>query len=135
MSSAYLRLFIFLLAILIQACPTSSPACHTMNSAYKLNKQVTIYILDVLLSLFGISCCSMCSSVSSCPAYGFHRRQVRWSGIPISLRIFLFLVIHTAKGFIVVNKAEVDVFLELACFFYEPMDVGNFISIPFLNPA
>ena len=39
-----------------------------------------------------------------------------------------FVVIHTVKGFGVVNKAEVDVFLELSCFFYDPMDVGNLIS-------
>ena len=39
-----------------------------------------------------------------------------------------FVVIHTVKGFSVVNEAEVDVFLELSCFFYDPMDVGNLIS-------
>ena len=39
-----------------------------------------------------------------------------------------FVVIHTVKGFDVVNKAEVDVFLELSCFFYDPIDVGNLIS-------
>ena len=39
-----------------------------------------------------------------------------------------FVVIHTVKGFSVVNKAEVDVFLEFSCFFYDPMDVGNLIS-------
>ena len=39
-----------------------------------------------------------------------------------------FVVIHTVKGFGVVNKAEIDVFLELSCFFYDPMDVGNLIS-------
>ena len=38
------------------------------------------------------------------------------------------VVIHTVKGFGIVNKAEVDVFLELSCFFDEPMDVGNLIS-------
>ena len=38
-----------------------------------------------------------------------------------------FVVIHTVKGFGVVNEAEVDVFLELPCFFCEPMDVGNLI--------
>ena len=37
------------------------------------------------------------------------------------------VVIHTVKGFGVVNKAEVDVFLELSCFFDEPMDIGNLI--------
>ena len=39
-----------------------------------------------------------------------------------------FVVIHTVKGFGIINKAEVDVFLELSCFFYDPMDVGNLIS-------
>ena len=38
------------------------------------------------------------------------------------------IVIHTVKGFSVVNEAEVDVFLEISCFFYDPMDVGNLIS-------
>ena len=37
-------------------------------------------------------------------------------------------MIHTVKGFGIVNKAEVDVFLELSCFFDDPMDVGNLIS-------
>ena len=39
-----------------------------------------------------------------------------------------FVVIHTVKDFGVVNKAEVDVFLEFSCFFCDPMDVGNLIS-------
>ena len=39
-----------------------------------------------------------------------------------------FVVIHTVKGFGVVNKAKVDIFLELSCFFYDPTDVGNLIS-------
>ena len=39
-----------------------------------------------------------------------------------------FVVIHTVKGFGIVDKAEVDVFLELSCFFYDPNDVGKFIS-------
>ena len=39
-----------------------------------------------------------------------------------------FVVIHTVKGFGVVNKAEVDVFLELSCFFDDLMDVGSLIS-------
>ena len=39
-----------------------------------------------------------------------------------------FVVVHTVKGFGIVNKAEVDVFLELSCFFYDPTDVGNLIS-------
>ena len=39
-----------------------------------------------------------------------------------------FTVIHTVKGFGIVNKAEIDVFLELSCFFHDPADVGNLIS-------
>ena len=39
-----------------------------------------------------------------------------------------FIVIHTVKGFGIVNKAEIDVFLELSCFFDDSMDVGNLIS-------
>ena len=39
-----------------------------------------------------------------------------------------FVVIHTVKGFDVVNKVEVNVFLELSCFLDDPMDVGNLIS-------
>ena len=39
-----------------------------------------------------------------------------------------FVVIHTVKGFGIINKAEVDVFLELSCFFDDPMNVGNLIS-------
>ena len=38
-----------------------------------------------------------------------------------------FIVIHTAKGFGIVNKAETDIFLELSCFFNDPVDVGNLI--------
>ena len=39
-----------------------------------------------------------------------------------------FVVIHTVKGFVIVNKAEIDAFLELSCFFDGPKDVGNLIS-------
>ena len=39
-----------------------------------------------------------------------------------------FVMIHTVKGFGIVNKAEIDVLLELSCFFYDPADVGNLIS-------
>ena len=39
-----------------------------------------------------------------------------------------FIVIHTVKGFVIVNKAEIDVFLELYCFFHDPADVGNLVS-------
>ena len=54
--------------------------------------------------------------------------QVRWSGIPISKNFPQFVVIYKVKDFGVVNKSEVDFFLELSCFFNDPLDVGNLIS-------
>ena len=65
-------------------------------------------------------------TVASWPAYQFLRRQVRWFCIPISWRIFQFVLIHIVKGFSIVNEA--DVFLEFSSFFYDPPDVGNLIS-------
>ena len=67
-------------------------------------------------------------TAASWPEYRFFKRQVRWSGIPISFRIFQFTVIHIVKGFGIVNKTEIDVFLELSCFFDDLADVGNLIS-------
>ena len=67
-------------------------------------------------------------TVASWPAYRFLRRQVRWSGIPIFKKFPQFIVIHTVKGFGIVNKAEVGVFPKLSCFFDDPLDVGNLIS-------
>ena len=48
-----------------------------------------------------------------------------------------FVVMHTLKGFSVVNEAEIDVFLELSCFFYDSTDVVNLtlVPLPFLNSA
>ena len=46
-------------------------------------------------------------------------------GIPISKNFPQFIVIHTVNDFGIVNKPEIDVFLELSCFFYDPADVGN----------
>ena len=57
--------------------------------------------------------------------YRFLRRQVTWSGIPNSQN-FPVCFDSTVNGFSVVNEA--DVFLELACFFYDTVDVGNLIS-------
>ena len=44
-----------------------------------------------------------------------------------------FVVIHTAKGFGIVNKAEVDVFLELSCFFYDSTDVGKYTTTVYIR--
>ena len=86
---------------------------------------MTTYSLDVLLSQFGTS---LMFHVASWPAYRFLKRQVRWSGMPVSFRIFHSLLWWTVEDFGVVNKAEVDIFLELSCFFDNPADVGNLIS-------
>ena len=48
--------------------------------------------------------------------------------VSLDLEEFSIVLIHTVKGFGIVSKAEVDVFMELSCFFDEPVDVGNLIS-------
>ena len=53
--------------------------------------------------------------------------QVVWYS-PLSKNFPQFVVIHTVKGFGIVNKAEIDIFLELACFVDDPTDIGNLIS-------
>ena len=54
---------------------------------------------------------------------------MRWSSIPISLRILQFVVIYTVKGFSMVNEAEVDFFWNSLAFVYDPKDVVNLISV------
>ena len=89
-SSAYLRLLIFLPAILIPACASSSPAFHMMYSAYKLNKQgdnIQPWCSPFPIWNQSVVPCPVLT-VASWSAYRFLKRQVRWSGIPISFRIF-----------------------------------------------
>ena len=89
-SSAYLKLLIFLLAILIPACASCSPAFLMMYSAYKLNEQGdNIQPWHTAFPIWNQSVvpCPVLT-VASWPVYRFLKRQVRWSGIPISLRIF-----------------------------------------------
>ena len=59
-----------------------------------------------------------------------------WYSYPLK-NIPQFDVIHTIKGFSIVNEAEVDIFMEFPCFFNYPTNVGNFslVPLPFLNPA
>ena len=96
-SSAYLRLLIFLPAILIQACASSSPAFLMMYSAYKLNKQgdnTQPWCTPFPIRNQPVVPCPVLT-VASWPAYRFLKRQVRWSGIPISFRIFHSLLWST----------------------------------------
>ena len=135
-SSAYLRLLIFLPATLILAYASSSLAFCKMSSAYKLNEQGdNIQPLHPPFPIWNQSIvpCPLLT-VASWPVYRFLRRQVRWSGIPISWRIFQFVLIHTVKGFGVVSKAEVDVFLELLLF-RRMLATWSLFPLPFLNPA
>ena len=87
-SSAYLTLLIFLLAILIPACESSSLAFHMIYSAYKLNKQGNNIQPECTPFPFWNQSIvpRLVLAVASWPAYRFLRRQVRWSGILISLR-------------------------------------------------
>ena len=101
-----------------------------MYSEYKLNKQgdnIQPWCTPFPIWNQSIVPC-LVLTVASWPAHRFLRRQVRWSGIPISFRIFQSVVTHIVKGISIVNEAEVDVFLEFSCFFYDPTDVGNLIS-------
>ena len=105
-SSAYLRLLIFLPAILIPAYASSSPAFLMMYSAYKLNKEgdnIQPWRTPFPIWNQSVVPCPVLT-VASWPTYRFLKRQVRWSGIPISLRIFQFIVIHTVEGFAIVNS-------------------------------
>ena len=75
-------------------------------------------------------CCSMSSSNCSfliCIQISQEARQVVWYS-HLFQNFPQFIVIHTVKGFGIVNKAEIDVFLEPSCFFDDPADVGNLIS-------
>ena len=142
-SSTYLRLLIFLPAILIPACASSSLAFLLMYSAYKLNKKsdnIQPWCTPFPIWNLSVVPCPVLI-VASCPAYRFLKRQVRWSGITISWRIFQSLLwstqskalVHTVKGF--GNKA--DVFLELSCFLMiqQMLAIGSLVPLPFLNPA
>ena len=128
-SSAYLSLLVFLPAVLIPAYASSRPAFLMMYSACKLNKQgdsIQPWCTPFPIWKQSIVPCPVLT-VASWPAYRFHRRQVRWSGIPISFRIFHSLLWSTQSKalFSIVNEA--DVFLDLSCFFHDPVDVGNLI--------
>ena len=89
-SSAYLRLLIFLPDILIPACASSSLAFHMMYSPHKLNKQgdnIQPWRTPFPIWNQSVVPCPVLT-VASWPAYRFLKRQVRWSGIPISFRVF-----------------------------------------------
>ena len=136
-------ILIFLPTVLILACALSTPAFCMMYSACKLNKQgdnIRLWhtpfpiwkccCLSFKCLLFVVVCCSMSSSnccFLTCLQISQDAGQVVWYSHLLK-NFPPFVVIHTVKGFGVVNKAKVDVFLEVSCFFYDPVDVGNLIS-------
>ena len=139
-SSAHLKLLIFLLAIFIPACESSSLAFCMMYSTYKLNKQgdntqswrTSLSILNHSIVPYPVL------TVAFWPAYLLSQEagKVVWYS-HLFKNFPQFVVIYRVKGFSIVNEAELDIFLEFSCFFYDPPDVGDLISgsSPFLNPA
>ena len=73
-------------------------------------------------SMFGSNCCFL-----TCIQISQEADQMVWYSHLLK-NFPQFVVIHTVKGFGLVNKAEIDVFLELSCFFDDPVGVGNLIS-------
>ena len=67
-------------------------------------------------------------TVASWPAYRFLKRQVMVWYSHFSKSFPQLVMIHTVKGFSVIHKAEIDVFLKFLCFLYNPVNVGNLIS-------
>jgi len=92
--------------------------------------RVIVYSLDALLSQFGTQ------SVVPCPVLlllldlhtDFSGGRLGGLVFPSLSEFSTVCCNHTVKGFGIVNKAEIDVFLELSCFFHDPAEVGNLIS-------
>ena len=138
-SSAYVRLSIFLLAIFISACDSFSPAFHVMHSACKLNKQgdntQPCHTPFPLWNQSVVPCLVL--NVASWPAYRFFKWQIRWSGTPISKNFPVCSDPHT-EGFSIVNETEVDVFsgiLLLSPWSNECRQFDLWFLCLFVNPA
>ena len=137
-SSAYLSLLIFLLAILIAYASSSLVFCR-MYSTWKLNKQSDNIKLwhtpfpnwNKSIFMLGSNCCFL-----TCIQTSQEASRVAWYS-HLMKNFPQFIVIHTVKGFSIINEAEVDISLEFCSFLYDPMDIGNLISgfSAFLNPA
>ena len=138
-SSVYLRSLIFLPAMLIPVCASSIPAFCMMYSVYKLNKQgdnvqpwrtpFPIWNQSIVPCLF-LTCLLTGIQVSQ------EAGKVVWYS-HLFKNIPQCVVIHTVKGFSVVHEAEVDVFLEFSCLFYDPshVTIWSLVPLPFLNPS
>ena len=126
--SAYLRLLVFLPTVLIPAWDSSSLVFLMMYFASKLNKpsdNIQPWHAPFPILKQSIVPC-LVLTFASWPAYRFHKRQVRWSGIPVSWE-FSSLLWSAQKLWH--SHGSRNVFLEFSCFFYDPTDVGNLISV------
>ena len=127
-SSAYLRLLIFLPATLIPACGSSNLAFHMMYSVQKLNKQGDNIALSYCLHNLEPVCCSMSGSnccFLTCIQVTQETGKVVWYSC-LFMNIPQSVVIHTVNSFSVASEA--DVFLEFPCFLYDPVNVGHLIA-------
>ena len=122
-----MRLLIFSPAILIPSCVSSSPAFLMMYAAYKLNKQ------DDNIQPWHTPFLICNQSVVPWPVLTVVSWPLRGrSGALVFPSLEEFSIVcgdpHSQTLIVIVNKGEVDVFLELSCFFHDPADVGNLIS-------
>ena len=131
---------IFLPTILISAYDSSSLAFRLMYSACKLNKQGD-YIQPwhnpfPVLNQSVVPCLVLTATSWPTPAYRFLRRQVRWSGIPISWRTLHFVVIHTVQSFSIINKADFFFWNSLVFSMIQQMlAIWFLVLLPFLSPS
>ena len=136
-SSAYLRLLIFLLAVLIPACASSSPVFLMMYSAYELNKQGDdIQPWRTPFPIWNQSVLSRPVLLLLSDEVSREAGQVDWYS-HFFQNFPQFTVIHTVKGFGIVHKAEIYVFLELSCFLMIQWMLAIWFLVPlsFLKPA
>ena len=121
---------IFIPAILILACVSSSPVFLILYSAYKLNKQGDKrqpWCTPFLIWNQSVVPCLVLTIASTCIQISQEAGKVVWYSY-LFQNFPQFVLIHTVKGFGIINNAEVDVFLEFCCFLDDPTDVGNLIS-------
>ena len=138
-SSAYLRLLIFLSGRLDSSYVSSKPAFLMMYSACKLNKQgdniqpwcspFPVWNQSIVLCPF--------LTVASWPAYRFLRRQVRWSGIPISFRIFHTLLWSTQSEALAESIKQTLFFWNSLAFsmIQWMLAIWSLVPLPFLKPT
>ena len=139
-SSAFLRLLIFLSSILIPACASSSLAFVMVYSANKLNKQgdnIQLWCTPFLILSQSVVPC-LVLTIASWPAYRFLRRQVRWSGIPVSGRFFHSLLWSTqSKTLVWSMKQKYLLFWNSLAFLMiqQILVIWSLVYLPVLNPT